>query len=114
MGSLPNPEKGEEIYKTYCVNCHGIQGKGDGPAGKMLTPTPANFTSKKTKGKADKELLSIIGNGKPKTAMPPWKNSLSKEQIQDVLAYLSRNKDLNECVGKQFIAPGDLPRPAWA
>ncbi len=88
MGSLPNPEKGEEIYKTYCVNCHGIQGKGDGPASKMLTPTPANFTSKKTKGKADKELLSIIGNGKPKTAMPPWKNSLSKEQIQDVLAYI--------------------------
>ncbi len=52
LGASPNLEKGKETYKTYCLNCHGIHGKGDGPASKVLTPPPADFTSKKTRGKA--------------------------------------------------------------
>ena len=88
LGGSPNPEKGKESYETYCVNCHGIHGKGDGPAAKVLTPPPANFTSKKTKSKPDKELLTTIRNGKPKTAMPPWKEKLSNQQIHDTLAYI--------------------------
>ena len=88
LGGNPNPEKGKESYETFCVNCHGIHGKGDGPAAKMLTPPPANFTSKKINVKPDKELLTIIRNGKPNTAMPPWKDTLSKQQIHDTLAYI--------------------------
>ena len=81
-------EQGKMTYQTFCTPCHGTQGKGDGPAGKMLTPPPANLTGNSTKGKSDKELLTIIQNGKPGTAMPPWKQSLSSQQIQDVLTYI--------------------------
>lgn len=64
LGTSPNPEKGKETYKTYCLNCHGIHGKGDGPASKVLTPPPADFTSKKTRGKADEKLLAReLGEG---------------------------------------------------
>jgi len=87
FGSLPL-EKGKETYKTYCLPCHGIHGTGDGPASKVLTPPPADFTSKKTRGKADEKLLAIIENGKPKTAMPPWKGTLSEQQRRDVLGYI--------------------------
>ena len=39
------PAKGKAIYEKYCMACHGSQGKGDGPAGKMLKPPAANLTS---------------------------------------------------------------------
>jgi mono/diheme cytochrome c family protein len=44
----PNPElmaRGKALYAQTCVPCHGIYGKGDGPAGKGLTPAPRNFTA---------------------------------------------------------------------
>ncbi|MDX1411573.1 MAG: cytochrome c [Nitrospirales bacterium] len=83
-----NPDNGKGIYTNFCAACHGAQGKGDGPAGKVLTPPPANFTDKKFKNKGDKELIETIQNGKPGTGMPPWKNSLSSQQIRDVLAFI--------------------------
>ena len=83
-----NPENGQAIYSRICAACHGPQGKGDGPAGKVLTPPPANFTAKSFKNKGDKELIETIQNGKPGTGMPPWKNSLSAQQIRDVLAFI--------------------------
>jgi len=30
----------------------------------------------------------VITNGKPRTAMPAWKDQLTDEQRQDVLAYI--------------------------
>jgi mono/diheme cytochrome c family protein len=32
------------MYTTYCAVCHGKEGKGDGPAAKALTKTPADLT----------------------------------------------------------------------
>jgi mono/diheme cytochrome c family protein len=45
----PNPElmaRGKALYGQTCAPCHGTGGKGDGPAGKGLTPAPRNFTAK--------------------------------------------------------------------
>jgi mono/diheme cytochrome c family protein len=35
---------GEEMFTTYCAVCHGIDGKGGGPAAAALKTTPANLT----------------------------------------------------------------------
>ena len=43
----PNPAlmaRGKAIYAQTCATCHGPDGKGDGPGGKGLNPTPRNFT----------------------------------------------------------------------
>lgn len=32
------------MFSTYCAVCHGKEGKGDGPAAKALTKTPADLT----------------------------------------------------------------------
>ncbi|MFA6598240.1 MAG: cytochrome c [Ignavibacteriaceae bacterium] len=36
-------EKGKKLFETTCSSCHGIEGKGDGPAGAALNPKPRNF-----------------------------------------------------------------------
>ncbi|HXX62388.1 MAG TPA: c-type cytochrome, partial [Bacteroidota bacterium] len=40
---------GKEIYNAKCVECHGRDGKGDGPAAAILSPRPRDFTAGKFK-----------------------------------------------------------------
>ncbi|MBM4123454.1 MAG: cytochrome c [Nitrospira sp.] len=82
--------KGKTLFdgKGGCVNCHGPSGRGDGPAGKMLVPPPADLTGPKTKAKPDAELLKTIQEGRPGTAMAPFKGQLSEQEIRDLLAYV--------------------------
>jgi mono/diheme cytochrome c family protein len=39
-----SPASGQEMFKTYCAFCHGVSGKGNGPAATALNKTPANLT----------------------------------------------------------------------
>ena len=87
-GETGDATKGKSVFKNFCVTCHGPQGKGDGPLAKGLTPPPANLTSEDVRQDPDEELLGIIRNGRPGTAMPPWKASLTEQQILDVFAYV--------------------------
>jgi mono/diheme cytochrome c family protein len=43
---------GAEMYRTYCASCHGLDGKGSGPAAAALKKTPPDLTliSKRNKG----------------------------------------------------------------
>src|SRR5437868_6103555 len=38
------PVTGESLYRRLCASCHGVSGRGDGPAGAALCPRPANLT----------------------------------------------------------------------
>lgn len=80
--------KGKAIYEQLCLTCHGPRGKGDGPTGKVLIPPATDLTSAASKKKSDADLLKIIRDGKPPTAMPAWKGQLSEQDIRDVLAYI--------------------------
>jgi len=54
----------------------------------FLSPRPGNLVSAATSAKSDKDLLKIIANGRPRTAMPAWKDQLSEEDQQAVLQYI--------------------------
>ena len=48
-----NAEQGESVYRTYCLNCHGAKGRGDGPMADSLRhgqPTLASETVQKKTG----------------------------------------------------------------
>ncbi len=80
--------KGKALYEKLCVACHGSEGKGDGPAGKVLVPPATDFTSAASKKKSVAELQRIIEQGKPGTAMVAWKGRLSSNDVADLIAYL--------------------------
>ena len=40
-----DPSSGKGMYDAYCASCHGVDGKGDGPAAPALKVLPTNLTS---------------------------------------------------------------------
>ena len=81
--------RGGIAFRTYCVLCHGAEGRGDGRAAKMYTPRPANLTVSPFND-AYKEMI-IRGGGASvgrSAYMPPWGDELTDEQIHDVVAFL--------------------------
>jgi mono/diheme cytochrome c family protein len=81
-------EAGRRIYEQRCLDCHGPEGRGDGVKAPFLSPRPGNLISAATAAKSDKDLLRIIANGRPRTAMPAWKNELTEEDQREVLRYI--------------------------
>jgi mono/diheme cytochrome c family protein len=81
-------DRGRRIYEQHCMECHGSQGRGDGVKAASLSPRPGNLVSAATSAKSDKDLLKIIANGRPRTAMPAWKDRLSEQDQQEVLRYI--------------------------
>lgn len=81
-------DRGKRIYQSRCVECHGVEGRGDGERAPSLSPRPGSLVSAATSAKSDRELLRTIQHGKPRTAMPAWKDVLTEEEIGEVLRYL--------------------------
>ncbi len=69
---------GQVLYSTYCVLCHGVFGKGDGPVGLTLNPRPADLSYHAILGvHTDAQLFEWITNGFPGSRMPAWKSVIS-------------------------------------
>jgi len=64
-------------YLTQCSQCHGTDAKG--------TPLAANLQA--FKGSED-DFLRVVRNGRPGTAMVPWKGLISDEDIRGIARYL--------------------------
>jgi mono/diheme cytochrome c family protein len=85
---------GKTTYLEYCVQCHGVDGKGNGPAAKGLLPPPRNLTQGLYKfpwvqyGELphDEDFARIIRQGLKGTAMLPW--DISDERLNAVIQYI--------------------------
>jgi mono/diheme cytochrome c family protein len=88
VDAASDPAKGKALYEKHCLVCHGPQGKGDGPAGRMLKPPAADFTSAESKKKPEGDLRQVVEIGKPGTAMGPWKCQLSQAELSDLMGYV--------------------------
>jgi len=78
-----DPPNGAGIFKSNCTMCHGPDGKG---IAAFKTP---DFTDPKVQASlTDQQTIDIITNGKKGTAMPPWKDKLSEQDIRAVQAYV--------------------------
>jgi mono/diheme cytochrome c family protein len=98
--SLENPlprtketiDRGAAVYEQKCASCHGETGQGDGPASRNLSPPPANLAwlSQMPMAQWDPFLYWTVAEGGAqfKTAMPAFKDALSKDDIWAVVAYI--------------------------
>ncbi len=80
-------ESGQKLYERYCSSCHGLSGKGDGPAADTLNPKPANLTgiARRAQSKADWGKVASFIDGRIAVAahgsrkMPIWGKELGEK-----------------------------------
>ena len=74
------PTDGQGMYRTYCAVCHGVRGKGDGPAAPAMKQKVTDLTmlAKSNGGKFPEERVynSIAGDANlpahGSSEMPTW------------------------------------------
>jgi|TARA_B100001971_G_C18010566_1_gene442155 mono/diheme cytochrome c family protein len=70
----PSAVDAEELYTTNCALCHGADQQGVSDLGPALT-------SESLAALSDTEIRDTISEGRPNTAMAPFKGTLSPEEI---------------------------------
>jgi mono/diheme cytochrome c family protein len=88
-----DPLVGRKLYMTYCYSCHGMTGRGDGPAAARLAIKPRNLTDDTYMSmKTDQDLYTVISGGSAAihrfSEMRGWSDFLYPERIQDIIAYI--------------------------
>ncbi|PZF78075.1 cytochrome c [Aestuariivirga litoralis] len=73
----------EHVVKQDCGSCHGLTMKGG--LGKPLTPEALAGVDQQT-------IASIILDGVPGTAMPPWRPLLAESEALWIANYLKGGK----------------------
>lgn len=89
-------ELGKKTYFKRCVWCHGVEGGGDGPSADRLFTRPRNFIQGTFKIRwtdsgelpLDENLIDTVKNGLPGSAMPPWGEVLSDDEIVAVVQFV--------------------------
>ncbi|MEO5360842.1 MAG: c-type cytochrome [Nitrospirota bacterium] len=95
VGSAESVKKGMVVYdKMKCWECHGKEGKGDGPksdeikddSGKPILPF--NFTAGQLKrGSSAENVYATFTTGLDGTGMPSYEDSLNEEQRWNLVSY---------------------------
>ena len=75
-----NPTDGKQMYTSYCAPCHGVDGRGHGPAASALKEPPSDLTglAKANHGKfPETHIISVMRFGTEVQAhgsaeMPVW------------------------------------------
>jgi mono/diheme cytochrome c family protein len=107
---------GEALYVANCAACHGVEGQGQPnwqqPNADGQFPPPPHDSSGHTWHHPDALLLEIIAEGgqMPDSGMPAFKDKLSPEEMEAVLAYIksfwgAEERALQEQVSQQSNEP---------
>jgi cytochrome c oxidase cbb3-type subunit 3 len=97
LTSLPalGKESAADNYKTYCVQCHGMDGNGKGVNIRDMSVQPRDHTDAKSmSARSDDTLFKVIKEGGPSieksVLMPPWGDTLNDEEIKDMVQHLRK------------------------
>ena len=79
-------KEGRKVYESMCWSCHGLEGKGNGPASIAINPKPADHTSEKVQLQKDGNLYWKISTGRG--PMQPYGKTLSSKQRWALVSYI--------------------------
>jgi len=110
-------QAGKVVYDKWCAECHGETGAGDGSAAKWMLPPPRDFTRATYQIRTtasgelptDADIMNVVDNGMPGTAMPGWSGKLSAVERRNVVAYVKSLSTFFEGAAPQAIALGKDP-----
>ena len=104
-------KRGAEIYSRYCVQCHGVNGDGNGVAAQYLVPKPRNYTMGIFKFTScaygykplREDLIRTVRRGIRGTSMPafPLLPRGDLEAVVDYVIALSRRGELESKLADQ-------------
>jgi cytochrome c oxidase cbb3-type subunit III len=82
-----------KTYASYCANCHGNWGRGDGPVAPVLAVKPGDLAdSARMARTSDEALFKAIKDGGAavgrSSQMPGWGEGLDDEQIRGLVAFI--------------------------
>ncbi len=80
-------KRGEALYGTFCVPCHGARGKGDGPVSAKFVPPPP-LDGPAARGRTDGYIYATIRQGSLSTIMPAYGYRLSELERWDLVNYV--------------------------
>jgi len=94
-GFTGNAQSGKELYRRFCVGCHGDEGNGEGNNAEWLDPRPRDFTTALFRWRStptgtlptDEDLYNTVTRGIVGTLMPTWR-PLTPQQRVDLVAYI--------------------------
>lgn len=114
-------KRGKDLYRRYCLYCHGVKGDGTGENAAWLDPKPRDFTSGTFKCRStptgtlppDSDLFHTVGRGIVNSAMPSW-FPLTRENRLDLVAYIKTfsPRFSKEPAGAQLAIPPEPPDTA--
>ena len=86
-------ESAADNYRTYCTQCHGVDGNGKGINIRDMSVQPRDHTDAKAmSGRSDDAIFKVIKEGGPSidksVLMPPWGETFSDDEIRDLVAHL--------------------------
>src|SRR3990170_4574461 len=104
--------EGKNVYEKRCWYCHGIEGRGDGPASKTMFPKPRNFTRNEFKVRStpfgsiptDEDLFRIITSGIEGTAMPSWSPISEIERWQAIYYIKTFNEQFKKDTAPKVVS----------
>ena len=81
--------RGEVVFKTNCILCHGVNGDGKGRASVLFNPPPADLTRSDKNDDYKRMIITSGGAAMGRSeVMPVWSEQLEASEIDDVVAYL--------------------------
>jgi len=88
QGDTVSVRAGEVSYARNCASCHGREGHGDGPRGKMCITFPGDFSTPAFKDYTDGEIFYQTKHGRGE--MPAYDRRIPDHEIWSIVNYIRK------------------------
>jgi mono/diheme cytochrome c family protein len=87
--------QGRDLFLRYCASCHGVDGKGNGPAAAALQPSPADLTRLSARYGDEhplRQTIAAIDGRRPvrahgDSAMPVWGQIFERDMEEQKIGW---------------------------
>jgi len=84
-----NIEEGKELFTSYCMVCHGMDGQNTGvPFATTLSPPVPSLASAEVQQYTDGQLKWVIKNGIYPSGMPPSDGEFADREMWEMVLYI--------------------------